>query len=137
MALHLAQVLQVPVEELFSIEMPASASEKSTPVDPLMGPAKSGQLDQPMRLAKVGRRIIAVPSSPVVGELPAVDAAIIGPGHGGRSLVRPFHVEADKKNRLIIAGCDPAMPMLTRHVWKHGSIELIIAVCSSRAGCSQ
>jgi putative molybdopterin biosynthesis protein len=131
-ALRLAQVLEVPVEELFSIQMPASASEKSTPVDLLMGPAKSGQPDQPVRLAKVGRRIIGVPSFPVLGELPAADAVIVGPGKGGRTLVRPFHDEDDAKNRLIIAGCDPAMPVLARHVGKHGSIELIIAGCSSR-----
>ncbi len=130
-ALRLAQVLEVPVEELFSIQMPVSASEKSTPVDLLMRPSKSGQPDQPVRLAKVGRRMIGVPASPVLGELPAADAVIVGPGKGGRTLVRPFREEAAAKNRLIIAGCDPAMPVLARHVWKHGNIELIIAWCSS------
>lgn len=131
-ALRLAQVLDVPVEELFSIEMPAPTSERSTPVDLLLEAAKTGQADQPVRLAKVGRRIVGVPSLPVAGELPAADAVVVGPGRAGKTLVRPFQNQEAVKNRLIIAGCDPGMPVLARHVLKHGNIELIIAGCSSR-----
>jgi hypothetical protein len=57
-ALHFAQVLQVPVEELFSIEMPASASEKSTPVAPLMGPAKSGHSAHTSKLFPLTQQVI-------------------------------------------------------------------------------
>jgi putative molybdopterin biosynthesis protein len=131
-ALRLAQILEVSVEDLFSIAMPASAAQESTPVDLLVGRSESGQPDQPVRLARVGKRLVGVPSPPVRGELPAADAIITGRGQRGRTLVCPIRDAADVKNRLIIAGCDPAMPVLARHVEKQGNIELITAMCSSR-----
>lgn len=131
-ALRLAQVLEVSVEDLFSITMPASAVREPTPVDLLAVQAESGQPYQPVRLANVGRRLIGVPSPPVLGELPAADAIVMGHGHRGKTLVRPIRDEADAKNRLIVAGCDPAMPVLARHVRRQGSVELITAMCSSR-----
>ncbi len=131
-ALRLAQILEVSVEDLFSIAMPASTAQKPTPVDLLVGQSESGQPDQPVRLARVGKRLIGVPSPPVLGELPAADAIIMGHGQKGRTLVLPIGDAADTKSRLIIAGCDPAMPVLARHVRAQGNIELITAMCSSR-----
>lgn len=131
-ALRLAQILEVSVEDLFSIAMPASAAQESTPVDLLVGQAEPWRPYQPVRLAKVEKRLIGVPSPPVLGELPAADAIVMGRAHGGRTLVRPIRDEADAKNRLIVAGCDPAMPVLARQVRKQGNIELITAMCSSR-----
>ena len=131
-ALRLAQILEVSVEDLFSMAEPASTAQESTPVDLLFSRSESGQPDQPVRLAKVGRRLIGVLSPPVLGELPAADAIITGRGPGGRTLVRPIHDAADVKSRLIIAGCDPAMPVLARQVRAQSNIELITAMCSSR-----
>ncbi len=101
-------------------------------VDLLGAHAGSGELYQPVRLAKVGRRLTGVPSAPVLGEIPAADAIVMGHAHGGKTLVRPIRAEAGAKDRLIIAGCDPAMPMLARQVRRWCNIELIIAMCSSR-----
>ncbi len=131
-ALRLAQILEVSVEELFSITVPALAAEESTPVDLLARKADSGQPYQPVRLARVGRHVIGVPAAPVLGELPAADAIIVGHSHQGKTLVRPIGEEAGERNRLIIAGCDPAMPLLARQVRRQGGVELIIAMCSSR-----
>jgi len=131
-ALRLAQVLEVSVEDLFSIAIPTLAARESTPVHLLAGEAESGQAYQPVRLAKVGKRLIGVPSPPVSGELPVADAIVMGRGYGGRTLVCPIRDEPDAKNRLIVAGCDPAMPVLARQVRKQGNIELVIAMCSSR-----
>jgi len=131
-ALRLAKILEVSVEDLFSITGPAPAAQESMPVDLLGAHAGSGELYQPVRLAKVGRRLTGVPSAPVLGEIPAADAIVMGHAHGGKTLVRPIRVEADAKDRLIIAGCDPAMPMLARQVRRWCNIELIIAMCSSR-----
>lgn len=131
LALRLAQVLEVPLEELFSIEAESAALEKTTPVDLLADSASAGQPDRPVRLCPVGSRLIGVPSSPVLGELPAADAVVVGRGRGGRTLVRAFRGEEEEGNRLIVAGCDPAMPVLARHLMRHGDIELIAAGCSS------
>ena len=131
-ALRLAQILEVRVEDLFSITTPAPAAQEPTPVDLLSVPAASGQPYQPVRLAKVGRHLVAVPSEPVLGEIPAADAIVMGHSRGGKTLVRPIRGEADAQDRLIIAGCDPAMPMLARQLRKQSNVELIIVMCSSR-----
>jgi putative molybdopterin biosynthesis protein len=131
-ALRLAQILEVSVEDLFSIRRPASAPREPKSVSLLAVHEGSSQPCQPVQLARVGRRLIGVPSAPVVGEIPAADAIVMGPGQGGKTLVRPIRDEADAQGRLIIAGCDPAMPILARHVREQGSVELIIAMCSSR-----
>ena len=131
-ALRLAQVLEVSVEDLFSIAMPDSSATGITAVDLLAGRSESGQPGQPVRLAKVGERWIGVPSPPVFGELPTADAVITGRGRKGTTLVKPFRHAEDVKSRLIVAGCDPAMPLLARHVRKQSNIELITAMCSSR-----
>ncbi len=131
LALRLARILEVPVEELFLIESEAPAPEGLTPVDMLAEPVSGGQRDRPVRLCRVGKRIIGVPSPPVLGELPAADAVVVGPGKWGRTLVRPFHDMGIESDRLIVAGCDPAMPLLARHVWKQNGVELIPAGCSS------
>jgi putative molybdopterin biosynthesis protein len=131
-ALRLAQVLRVSVEELFSIRLPAAEPLRSVAVEFIGDPAESGQAGQPLRLAKVGRRLVGVPAAPVLGELPAADAIITDPCGSGRTLVRLLHDEDVTKNRLTIAGCDPAMPVLARHLRRHGNIELVTASCSSR-----
>jgi molybdate-binding protein/DNA-binding XRE family transcriptional regulator len=131
LSLRLAQVLEVPVEELFSIEAETIPLEKPTPVELLALPESAGRSDWPVRLCAVGSRMIGVPSPPVLGELPSADAVVVGPGRGGKTLVRAFRGEEEAGNRLIVAGCDPAMPVLARHMLKHGSVELIPAQCSS------
>ncbi len=131
-ALRLALALEARVEDLFSIAAPAAAAPESAPVELLAGRLESGQANQPLRLARVGRRLMGVPSPPVHGELPVADAIITGRGRRGRTLVRPIRDAADLDNRLIVAGCDPAMAVLARQVRKQGNVELITATCSSR-----
>ncbi|HYK91100.1 MAG TPA: substrate-binding domain-containing protein [Acidobacteriota bacterium] len=131
LALRLAQVLDVAVEELFSVSTGSEASDKPTPVHLLANEASVGQPDRLVRLCQVGSRMIGVPSAPVSGELPAADAVVVGSDARGRTLVRAFQVMENEGNRLIVAGCDPAMPVLARHMFRHGNIELIPVGCSS------
>ncbi len=131
LALRLAQVLEVPVEELFSLEADSAVPERPASVELLADSASGAQAGRPVRLCAVGRRMIGVLSPPVLGELPAADAVVAGPDKGGRTLVHGCRTEEDESGRLIVAGCDPAMPLLARHVWKHGKVELIPAGCSS------
>ncbi len=130
-ALRLSQALEVPIEELFVVEQESSSPPKAMPVDLLVNPVAIGKPNQPVLLCRVGDRRIAVPSAPVHGEIPAADAIVLGPGKTGTTLVQPFHEEENPENRLLIAGCDPAMPVLARHLLKHGNIEIITAGCSS------
>ena len=130
-ALRLAQILEVGVEELFSIEPVPAPPDRPRTVDLLTTHGDRGQPDQPVRLCRIGRRIIAVPSPPLVGELPPADALVVGSAKAGRTLVRTIPVEEEAKNRLIAAGCDPAMPVLSRYLSKHADIDLITPGCSS------
>ena len=130
MALRLAEALDVPVEKIFSIEAQAAVAEAAS-VDLLMDPAVYGRPNQPVRVCRVGRRVVGVPSLPVLGELPAADAVVVAAGNAGKTLVRPFHSEDTGGNRLLVAGCDPGMPVLARHLFKQGNTELITAGCNS------
>jgi putative molybdopterin biosynthesis protein len=129
-ALRLSEVLGVPVERLFIMEDEFTQVEKTAAVDLLESAAVSGQPNQPIRVCMVGNRKIGVPSSPLLGEIPAADAIIVGPGKPGTTLVRMLQ-EEPRQNRILLAGCDPAMPLLARHLLKHGNIEVITTGCSS------
>ena len=131
LALRLALVLDVIVEELFSINAESAASEKPTPVHLLANETSAGRPDSLVRLCQVGSRMIGIPSAPISAGLPAADAVVVGSDTRGRTLVHAFHDLENEGNRLIVAGCDPAMPVLARHMFKHGNIELIPVGCSS------
>ena len=129
-ALRLSEVLEVPVEELFSIREESALPEKTSPVD-LLSEKAPGLPNQPVRICTVGNRRIGVPASPVSGEIPSADAVIVGAGRGGSTLVKLLQEDASQEGRLLIAGCDPAMPVLARHLLKHGNVEVLTAGCSS------
>jgi putative molybdopterin biosynthesis protein len=130
-ALRLAEVLDVPVERMFTIKSGSHEAPETQSVHLLMDPVVYGRTDQPVRICRVGSRVIGVPSLPVLGELPAADAVVVGPGKNGQIRVRPFRAAEDGANRLLAAGCDPGIPVLARHLFKHGNIELITTGCSS------
>jgi molybdate-binding protein len=67
----------------------------------------------------------------LVGELPPADALVVASARAGRALVRAIPVEGKARNRLIAAGCDPAMPVLSRYLSKHADTDLITPGCSS------
>jgi putative molybdopterin biosynthesis protein len=130
-ALRLSEALQVPVEQLFAILEESSPQEKTTRVELLSHTAGPSQPNQPIRICSVGNRKIGVPSSPVLGEIPPADAIVIGTGKTGSTLVRLLQEDVNPENRLLIAGCDPAMPVLARYLLKHANIEVITTGCSS------
>jgi len=108
-ALALARALGLTVEELFGPGGPVSPVA-ARPVAPLGGP------DARVALAPVGDEFVALPLSgdPVSRArfLPA-DGLAGGPGTGTRGArtwpVRPI---VPPRPTLVVAGCDPAMPLL-------------------------
>ncbi len=130
-ALRLAEVLEVPVEQLFAVRDESSPPEKTASVDLLTPAAAPGQRNQPIRICMVGNRRIGVPALPVLGEIPAADAIIIGAAKSGATLVRLLEEEESQESRLLIAGCDPAMPVLARRLLRDGNIEAVTTGCSS------
>jgi len=132
-ALRLAHVLQVKVEDLFSLQESAPAISASQEVE-LLPLGQRLQPGQPIRLCRVQRRVLGVPSTPVPSYLPAADAVLIRPYESekkmGKALIQPLLADQEYGRRLLIAGCDPGISVLGRHLSDAG-VELVMASCSS------
>jgi putative molybdopterin biosynthesis protein len=127
-SLRLARVLGSTVEELFHLEDQPGASAQT--------PAQTMELDllaedddpqdgQPVQLARVGTRAVGVARSPLTWQFPAADAFLLSSGkREKRARVQLFRGREPLKNRLVVAGCDPGMSVLARHVEKAG-VELV------------
>lgn len=129
-ALRLAQVLGVSVEDLFHLDEPEPEPARDMEVD-LLAEDPGPSSGQPVQLCRVGQHNVGVARSPFVWELPPADAFLLGPGKRARTArVRRFQESAPPKNRLVIAGCDPGMSVLARHVQKAG-VDLVVAHANS------
>src|SRR5438874_1653144 len=123
--LRLASVLTVGVEELFRLPessgKPAVHSVKAT----LIPSPDKLQPGQPVQLCEVDGRLIAAAATPVPSYLPASDAFVIGRDAARDKIRVRFHEEGNEfRNRLLMAGCDPAMSVLARYLRPAG-IELV------------
>src|SRR5579862_6008158 len=127
-ALRLARALDTTVEELFTlpegIPAPNLHSERAVLL-PGSAPLQAGQ---PVQLCRVEKRLMASAPSPVPWCFPATDAVVVAdkPGREGKTLVQIFQAEDDFTNRILVAGCDPGISVLSRHVQAAG-IELVLA----------
>jgi hypothetical protein len=85
------------------------------------------QEGQAVQLCRVEKRLIASIPSPVPWCFPVTDAVVAGkPGRQGKTRVQIFQAEDDFTNRILVAGCDPGISVLSRHVQAAG-IELVLA----------
>jgi putative molybdopterin biosynthesis protein len=104
-ALQLARVLEVTVEDLFSL----GTSSKRPPVpvyaELLAGGNKyaTGEL---VRIGRVGKRTVAVPAPRFPMFLSDADGAIVTQSKG-RATIRTAAEPLADRNALVIAGCDP------------------------------
>src|SRR5579864_9806401 len=127
MALKLARVLEVGVEDLFALPGDLPAPELRSEQVTLLPGSGNPLPGQPVQLCRVERRIMASAPSPVPWYFPASDAVVAGrPAEAGRTRVQIFHADEDFRNRILVAGCDPAISVLARHVQAAG-IELVLA----------
>ncbi len=126
-ALRLARILQVTVEELFALDAdepkPATTvkAEIISPGDLFVG--------SPVELCRVGSRLVGVPAMPAPWQLLPADGLLVDPE---RSCVQLIH-EQFGENRLMIAGCDPATSVLARHLQRSGITLVSAPVNSSTA----
>ena len=126
-ALKLARLLEVRVEELFALPGDLPAPEFRRELAALLpGPAPPWE-GQPVQLCRVDGRLVASPPSPVPWYFPASDAIVAAQASpGGKTRLRVFDAERQFQNRVLIAGCDPAISVLARHVAAAG-VELVLA----------
>ncbi len=126
-ALQLARVLEARVEELFALTEEAAAPEFHAEQVTLLPGAEVPQPGQPVQLCRVDRRLVASMPSPVQWYFPASDAVVIDkPVQQGKAKVHVFQGGEEFRNRILVAGCDPGISVLARHVQAAG-VELVLA----------
>src|ERR1700733_12814386 len=125
-ALRLARALETTVEDLFSLPQETAAAEVRTEQALLLAGTPVTQPGQPVELCKVDKRLIASAPSPMPWYFPASDAVIASKPQAGKTSVQVFDGAEDFRNRILIAGCDPGISVLARHVQAAG-VELVLA----------
>jgi putative molybdopterin biosynthesis protein len=127
-ALRLAHVLDVRVEDLFALDQ----EREPEALEAKLLTSKSGSLKEGklVRLCRVNERLIAVPVSFPPAYLPSADG-IICEKSGHRVSVRSAVNPLRDRQRLLLAGCDPALSLIAEALDNSG-IEIISIPCSSR-----
>jgi putative molybdopterin biosynthesis protein len=127
LALRLARALETTVEELFTLPGSFRAPKLRSEQAALLPGSAAVQEGQGVQLCRVEKRLMASAPSPVQWYFPATDAVIADkPSRQGKARVQVFQDEDDFTNRILVAGCDPAISVLSRHVQAAG-IELVLA----------
>jgi molybdate-binding protein len=93
----------------------------------LLPGSETPQSGQTVELCQVDKRLMALPPSPVPWYFPASDAVVEDkPAREGRTRVQVFQADRNFANRILVAGCDPGISVLSKHVQAAG-VELILA----------
>lgn len=118
-ALRLGRVLETTVEDLFALEKEEAASNGVQSFEPL-DEAFSFEPGEPIQICKLGRRAIGVAPPRFPAWLPMADGIATDARHAA------ITAEPDEANRLLIAGCDPALSLLAAHARQAG-VDVILA----------
>lgn len=133
-ALNLARQLEVPVDELFSLqEESTAAGQGAERLAAEMLSAEPPAQGQPVRICQLGARWVSVPVSASPCYLPEADGVYQGAGRTkGRADLLVFAKEEAAQKRIVLAGCDPATGLLSRMVEKISGVEVVTAGASSK-----
>jgi molybdate-binding protein/DNA-binding XRE family transcriptional regulator len=127
-ALKLAQALGVTVEELFQLE--ARTDPGITYQAELLDDGLAASPGKPVCLCRVDGRLIATFPEATTWSLPLADAMITGVAarstEAARATVELFAPAENFDKRLLIAGCDPGISILGRHLGQQG-VNLVVA----------
>lgn len=126
-AIRLARVLDVTVEELFHLaDEPAAPQPRSEQATLLPG-SETLQPGQTVELCQVGKNLMASAPSPVPWYFPASDGIVEEkPARAGKTRVQVFQADRKFSSRILVAGCDPGISVLSKHVQAAG-VELVLA----------
>lgn len=103
---------------------------KPAPVE-LLGPATHA--GQPVQLCRVGKNTVGVSAAPQPLGLTLADGVVVGPTEAvsRRVPVQVFSDQPEYDRRLLIAGCDPAISLLSQSLVRAEGVEMVMAPCSS------
>ena len=122
-ALRLARVLEVRVEDLFALAELSSETEVNVTAELLSDES------QFVRLCDVHRRLMAAPAAPVPVYLPFADGVVRS--LSGRSASVRLAAMPESGRQILLAGCDPALSLLAKTLAPTG-FEIINAPAPSR-----
>ena len=129
LALKLARSLDVTVEDLFRLEETELAAK--TEAVELLPSDQEPQAGLPVQLCDVDSRLVAVLPTPIAWSLPPADGVLVEAGkRAGRGKVQLFQDEKHFRRRLLIAGCDPGISVLLRHLQREG-VEAVVSYRNS------
>jgi molybdate-binding protein/DNA-binding XRE family transcriptional regulator len=127
-ALKLAQTLGVTVEDIFQLD--AQTASGSIEQAELLEDGQGALPGKPVCLCRVDGRLVATFPDAGAWSLPLADAVIAGvAGKSNRSpktAVELLGMGHDFEKRLLMAGCDPGISILARHLGQQG-VSLIVA----------
>jgi molybdate-binding protein/DNA-binding XRE family transcriptional regulator len=127
-ALKLARTLGVTVEEVFQLE--AHAASPFMEQAELLDEGQAAAPGVPVSLCRVDGRLIATLPESGTWSLPHADAVIapapVKPVGTSKTAVELFAPAPDFDKRLLMAGCDPGISILARHLGQQG-INLVVA----------
>jgi molybdate-binding protein/DNA-binding XRE family transcriptional regulator len=129
--LQLARQLEVAVEELFSLpgERP---DEGATVHAEYLGQSSPGD-GQAVRVCRVSAKWVSVPVDAYPYHLPEADAVVMAsPSRSHKTRLCLFSEEDTARNKIVLAGCDPATSLLARMVERLSGIEIVHAPASSQ-----
>jgi putative molybdopterin biosynthesis protein len=133
-ALKLARALEVKVEDLFNLPEDDPARELRTEQAMVLPGSDAPQPGQPVQLCRVAKHLIASVPSPVRWYFPASDAVVAREAESpAKTCVQVFDAAADFRNRILVAGCDPGISVLARHVQPAGVDLVLVHRNSSQA----
>ena len=129
-ALRLAAALEATVEELFHLTPSGIEAPHRKEVEMVANRQKL-QPGQPVQWCRVGKRVVGVPATPMPSYLsPAHGFVVHAPTRGRPKATVQLTGSAGAVQQLLMAGCDPAMSVLARHL-KEADVELVLAPVNS------
>jgi putative molybdopterin biosynthesis protein len=133
-ALKLARALEVNVEDLFKLPEDAPGREPRMEQAVLLPGSGAPQPGQPVQLCRIAKHLVASVPSPVRWYFPASDAVVArAAANEAKAYVQVFDQAADFRNRILVAGCDPGISVLARHVQPAGANLVLVHRNSSQA----
>lgn len=125
-ALRLARSLETTVEELFALDPDEGPGPERKSFELLddSAPIAPGE---PIQICRVGRHAIGVAPPLFPAYLPVADGIVTASGNAS------IAAEPDDGNRLLIAGCDPALSLLARHARDAGADVVLASANSARS----
>jgi len=132
-ALKLAVVLGVAVEELFRLENLEPQPVRTEDVE-LLSEDWNPRAGQPVTLCRVNGRLIAAPPELGTWGLPQADGVLVRSQRRAKAPAKPAVevLEEDWKfdHRVLMSGCDPGAAVLERHLRRQG-VELVVTYQNS------